>query len=77
MRIEDGTTVIGNHSHAGDAGIRSVTLPDSVREIGVGAFAGCAELEKITLNEGLIRAEKGSYAADFAAGHGMKLEIVT
>jgi len=49
--------------------LRVLQLPPGVREICEEAFLSCPKLT--------IRAEKGSYAADFAAGHGMKLEIVT
>lgn len=32
----------------------SVTIPGQIKEIGVCAFSGCEELEKISLNEGLL-----------------------
>ena len=56
--IQKGTKVISNHCCAGDREIVSVRVADSVVEIGVGAFADCAGLETVVLNEGLTRLKK-------------------
>ena len=42
--IPDGTEFICNHSFAGGSDITGAVVPDSVTEIGVGAFADCVNL---------------------------------
>ena len=43
---------IGSHAFTGTA-LKSFTAPESLRELGEGAFAGCRKLKTVTLNEGL------------------------
>ena len=46
--INDGVASIGNYAFAGSA-ITSVTIPASVRDIGVGAFRDCTALTKVAI----------------------------
>ncbi len=48
IEIPDGITVINNHSLVG-CGMESVTIPDSVKTIGGGAFQDCKNLIAVTL----------------------------
>ena len=56
--INDGTVSIPNYCYRGHAEIKCVCFPESVREVGVGAFSGCTNLEKVRLNEGMTRLRK-------------------
>ncbi|MCZ2781740.1 leucine-rich repeat domain-containing protein, partial [Metamycoplasma hominis] len=38
-----------------------VTIPDSVKEIGEGAFSGCRNLKEVILNEGLEKIRAGAF----------------
>lgn len=51
----DGKPVIAinNSAFAKNTSIVSVTIPASIKTIGVSAFSECSNLEKVTLNEGL------------------------
>ena len=50
--IPEGTTEIGEWFFARDyLSLKSVTIPESVKDIGVGAFRWCTALESITLPE--------------------------
>ena len=40
---------IGSHAFAGTA-LKKFVVPDSLRSIGEGAFAGCRKLKNVTLN---------------------------
>lgn len=42
-------------------GIKSIDVPSSVQSIGGDAFMGCDNLERITLNEGLLSIEKRAF----------------
>ena len=50
--FEEGLEMIGTNAFA-YTNIKTVVLPKSVRELSRGAFAVCANLESVTLNEGL------------------------
>ena len=56
--IENGTKAIRNNSYSGNTEIKSVTVADSVMEIGIGAFSNCKNLETVRLNKGLTRLKK-------------------
>lgn len=56
--IKDGTEYICNHCYSGDTELRRFYSAASVRDIGVGAFSGCTNLETAVLNEGLVRLKK-------------------
>lgn len=43
-------TIIGAYAFAHNRSIKAVTLPDTVKRLQKGAFAGCASLESLTLN---------------------------
>ncbi len=51
--VAEGTTVIDRGAFENRGGLISVTLPDSLREIGDRAFYGCNRLESIQLPHGL------------------------
>lgn len=51
MTIPDGVERIGNHWFW-RAKVESVTIPASVREIGVEAFSRCKRLENVAFEEG-------------------------
>ena len=60
--VEEGITRIGSYSFIeleGDSNILSVSLPDSLREIGQVAFAHCDKLTEIHIPEGVKRIENG------------------
>lgn len=48
INIPNGVTKIENYSF-GECGIRSITIPDSVKSIGEGAFEWCKKLRSITI----------------------------
>ena len=52
VELEDGIVIIGDAAFAGTS-IRKMVFPQSVKTIGSQAFGGCAELESVSLNEGL------------------------
>lgn len=58
IRIKDGTKYISNHCYSGNNEIISFYSSASVRDIGVGAFSDCTNLETVVLNEGLVRLKK-------------------
>jgi len=51
--IPDGYTVIGEKAFAYRKDIISVTLPDSLTEIGYGTFFGCSSLRNIPIPDGV------------------------
>ncbi|MCI9331218.1 MAG: leucine-rich repeat domain-containing protein [Oscillibacter sp.] len=51
--VAEGTTAIARGAFENCCGLRSVTLPDSLREIGDRAFYGCAALRGVRLPKGL------------------------
>ncbi len=48
VTVPAGVTAIGEEAFAGNAALRTVTLPESVAELGAGAFRDCPNLEKVT-----------------------------
>ena len=59
--IPDGVTKIGYMAFRG-AGLRRVTLPRSVREIGVSAFQECTELKSVKIPRGVEVIEAYAFA---------------
>ncbi len=41
--------------------LESIVIPDTVREIGKSAFAGCLSLKNITLNKDIVRIDDGAF----------------
>ena len=62
MVFHGNQAAVCNHRFSNDPGIRCVHLPDSIRELGVGAFSGCVNLESVELNEGLKRLKKETFS---------------
>lgn len=59
--IENGVASIGNYAFAGSA-ITSVTIPASVKDIGVGAFADCTALTKVEIPVGVTEIRNLTFA---------------
>ena len=53
LELPDTLVFIGGEAFTGCYGLTSVTIPGSVTEIDLGAFAGCENLETVALSEGL------------------------
>lgn len=86
LELPEGLEEIGSHAFSECKKLSKVTLPSSLKTIGANAFNGCKALKQITLGGNLesidpsaftecakkltIIAPKGSYAEEFAAGHG-------
>ena len=51
--IEEGITSINDRAFFSYTGLISVTLPDSLQQIGASAFSGCTSLREIAFGEGL------------------------
>ena len=58
--ILHGTTKIARYAFA-NKNIESVTMPDSVTEIGMYAFANCEQLESIVLSNGLVKIDSNAF----------------
>ncbi len=54
LRINEGVKEIEDEFFSRDLSIKKVILPDSLREIGEIAFAGCLNLREVEFNEDLI-----------------------
>ncbi len=50
--VKEGTTVICHNALSCKGGLKSVTIPKSVKHIGMGAFNGCFNLETVTIEDG-------------------------
>lgn len=69
--IPDGVQKIGRLAFSGygstdkiaQRGLTKVTIPSSVKSIGYGAFAGCAELTQITIPESVTSIEASAFAS--------------
>ena len=54
VTIQNGITNIGNYAFCKCSSLMgNLNIPDSVMSIGVGAFAGCAELTRVSIPEGV------------------------
>ncbi len=77
-------TVVGikNNVFAGMSSIREVVLPDSLREIGDGAFRGCKNLVKVTFGKNLVKIGEYAFAdcgenVNFDGGEASVVEVGT
>ena len=71
LRIKDGTVSVSPYAFSGQLGITGVTIPNSVKEIGYGAFSECFNLKKAVLPEQLTLIE------DYLFGNCCSLESIT
>ena len=55
-------TMIENGSFMDNTAIESVTVPETVRQIGDRAFSGCSNLKKVTLKDGLTAIGEDAFA---------------
>lgn len=69
--IEEGITGIGDYAFWGYRNITKVRLPESLRRIGVAAFANCEGLIEITIPSGVTN------LADYAFGKCSSLDLIT
>ncbi|MBQ8287973.1 MAG: leucine-rich repeat protein [Clostridia bacterium] len=67
--LEDGLETIGDHAFA-YTDLQKIVLPDSIQAIDYMAFAACAQLESVSLNEGL------TYIGNSVFGGCKKLEEI-
>ena len=58
LHVPEGTEYVGNRYYSGRNDFEEVVFPDSVADIGVGAFADCTSLVSISLPAGLTRIRK-------------------
>ena len=63
--VPEGTVCIGYEAFFRTDMLTRVTLPGSVREIGLGAFAECINLEEINLPEGVEALREGAFINDW------------
>ncbi len=59
--VPEGVSFIDSECFANNARIEHVILPASLRDIGVGAFAGCTSLRSINIPEGVTRLRKSTF----------------
>lgn len=60
--IAEGTTSISANAFEYDEGLKSVTIPDSVKSIGRLAFCGCPNLEQVTFGTGLASIGESAFS---------------
>ena len=53
---------IAENAFAGESGISSVTLPDTIESIGANAFDGCTDLQEIVIPEGVSSIGTGAFS---------------
>lgn len=59
--IQEGITSVGEYLFNGESSIISISLPNSLRSIGVGAFA-YTDISVVTIPEGVTKIEPGTFA---------------
>ena len=62
ITLPDSLTEIGNFAFEGTK-LANIVVPDSVLKIGMGAFAGCTELKKATLGDGIAEVPPSVFGA--------------
>lgn len=61
-KIEDAVvTIIGENSFCDNTDMSGIVLPDTIKEIGRYAFAGCSELKTITIPSGTSDIDEGAF----------------
>lgn len=60
INIPEGVVEIGDYAFQG-CGFKTLVLPESVREIGYGAFGLCCNLEKATFRNGITEIPKNAF----------------
>ena len=58
LHIPEGTAYIENRYYSGRDDFTEVIIPDSVQNVGIGAFADCTTLETVILPAGMSRIRK-------------------
>ena len=58
LSVPDGIISIDYRCFADSPYLRTIFIPDSVKEVGVAAFSGCRKLETVRLPLGLVRIRK-------------------
>ena len=58
LHIPEGTAYIENRYYSGRDDFTEVIIPDSVQDVGIGAFADCTTLETVILPAGMSRIRK-------------------
>lgn len=65
LLIPEGVTVINDYAFYDNTSVEKVTLPSTVKRVGVEAFCYCSELTEVVINEGL---EVIDYYAFYSSG---------
>ena len=60
-------TAVAEGAFAGESGLRAVSLPDSVRAVGFGAFAGCTDMTTLRTPVYTVDADRAYFGALFGA----------
>ena len=67
--VPEGVTGLANGCFAGCRELVRVSLPSTLREIGVGAFQDCAMLRELSLPAGMTRLRKATFSGCRALEH--------
>lgn len=60
--IKDGTRIIADDSFSFNSNLKSITIPNSVTDIGASAFNSCSSLSSVVIPQGVRRIWNGAFA---------------